>query len=186
MENASKALVIAGAILISILIIGLGVFIYNGAASTVKNANLHSQEAQAQNGQFETYFGTHVGASEVKQLLSLVRSNNITGSTSGEDKRIFINDYNSTEFSIKNGDYFTVEVKNDKAVEPSTEADQEPSPNTKAPNGDAGYYKNGFIRNISIKNNRNNAEIKPVGSSSGSGSGSGSGSSSGSGSGSGS
>ena len=30
MENASKALIIAGAILISILIIGLGVFIYQG------------------------------------------------------------------------------------------------------------------------------------------------------------
>ena len=29
MENASKALIIAGAILLSILIIGLGMFIYN-------------------------------------------------------------------------------------------------------------------------------------------------------------
>ena len=29
MENASKALIIAGAILISILIVGLGVIIYN-------------------------------------------------------------------------------------------------------------------------------------------------------------
>ena len=29
MENASKALIIAGAILLAILIIGLGMFIYN-------------------------------------------------------------------------------------------------------------------------------------------------------------
>ena len=57
MENASKALIIAGAILISILIIGLGVFIYNQAANTVGKANLGSQEAQAQNQQFEAYFG---------------------------------------------------------------------------------------------------------------------------------
>ena len=39
MENASKALIIAGAILISILIIGLGVFIYQQAQSTVSKAN---------------------------------------------------------------------------------------------------------------------------------------------------
>ena len=32
MENASKALIIAGAILISILIVGLGVIIYNNVA----------------------------------------------------------------------------------------------------------------------------------------------------------
>ena len=43
MENASKALIIAGAILISILIIGLGVFIYQQAQSTVSKANLNSQ-----------------------------------------------------------------------------------------------------------------------------------------------
>ncbi len=32
MENASKALIIAGAILISILIVGLGVIIYNNVS----------------------------------------------------------------------------------------------------------------------------------------------------------
>jgi len=33
MENASKALVIAGAVLISILIIGIGIAIYNNSGS---------------------------------------------------------------------------------------------------------------------------------------------------------
>lgn len=40
MENASKALIIAGAILLSILIIGLGMFIYQQASGAMGNANL--------------------------------------------------------------------------------------------------------------------------------------------------
>lgn len=149
MENASKALVIAGAILISILIIGLGVFIYNGAAGTVKKANLNSQEAQAQNNQFEAYFGSHVSATEVKQLLSLVRTNNITSDTNEEDKKIFINSKDSTVsgdsgigVDIKTGTYYVVEVMNDKAVAPGTDISD---------TNNQGYWNNGFIRNISIQ-----------------------------------
>lgn len=149
MENASKALVIAGAILISILIIGLGVFIYNGAAGTVKKANLNSQEAQAQNSQFEAYFGDHVSATEVKQLLSLIRSNNITSKANDEDKMVFVNGKYDTTFAVKTGDYYEVRVANEKAVAPSTEGDTEAG--SEAPSAE-GYYQNGYIRNISIQN----------------------------------
>ena len=90
MENASKALIIAGAILISILIIGLGVFIYQQAQSTVSKANLNSQEAQAQNQQFDNYFGDKVSAQEVKQLCTTVRSNNITGETGNDTKKVWL------------------------------------------------------------------------------------------------
>ena len=38
MENASKALIIAGAILLSILIIAIGMFIYNSASSTITDS----------------------------------------------------------------------------------------------------------------------------------------------------
>ena len=88
MENASKALIIAGAILISILIISLGVLVYNQASSTVNKANLNSQEAQAQNSKFESYFGTDVTATEVKNLLSEVRTNNLTASRNEESATI--------------------------------------------------------------------------------------------------
>ena len=40
MENASKALIIAGAILLSILIIGLGMYIYNMAADAITDTGL--------------------------------------------------------------------------------------------------------------------------------------------------
>ena len=104
MENASKALIIAGAILISILIIGLCVFIYQQAQSTVSKANLNSQEAQAQNQQFDNYFGDKVSAQEVKQLCTTVRSNNITGEGNaiithynmGKDIRRFIEQQGGT------------------------------------------------------------------------------------------
>ena len=88
MENASKALIIAGAILISILIISLGVLVYNQASSTVSKANLNSQEAQAQNSKFESYFGTDVTAQEVKNLLSEVRTNNLSASRNEESATI--------------------------------------------------------------------------------------------------
>ena len=57
MENASKALIIAGAILLSILIITLGLGVYNNASSSMKNASLDPQELQAHNSQFLAYEG---------------------------------------------------------------------------------------------------------------------------------
>ena len=40
MENATKALLIAAAILVAILIISLGLVVYNMAAETVQNVNM--------------------------------------------------------------------------------------------------------------------------------------------------
>ena len=45
MENASKALIIAGAILISILIVGLGVIIYNNVADIAGDTSGINQQA---------------------------------------------------------------------------------------------------------------------------------------------
>jgi len=75
MENASKALIIAGAILISILIIALGVFIYNNAANTVKSADMTEYEMQSFNDKFQKYEGTQTGSS-VKALIDTVKANN--------------------------------------------------------------------------------------------------------------
>ena len=45
MENASKALIIAGAILLAILLISLGIYIFTGAQDVTKNTGLQTQEA---------------------------------------------------------------------------------------------------------------------------------------------
>ena len=76
MENASKALIIAGAILLSILIISLGIMVYNNAQDTVGDANLDQQEIAAFNAQFTPYQGTSVSASQVNSLIQQVLAAN--------------------------------------------------------------------------------------------------------------
>ena len=56
MENASKALIIAGAILLSILIIGLGIFIFGQARNSLNSTNLSEYEIQVFNSKIENYF----------------------------------------------------------------------------------------------------------------------------------
>lgn len=77
MENASKALIIAGAILLSILIIALGVFVFNQAKSAMGNVNLSDQEIAAFNSKFDSYEGKQKG-SAVKSLVSAVKNYNKT------------------------------------------------------------------------------------------------------------
>ena len=76
MENASKALIIAGAILLAILIIGLGIFIYRQAANTVSDTGMDQLAIQQFNGQFENYIKDNVSGTTVKSLIQLVKTNN--------------------------------------------------------------------------------------------------------------
>lgn len=76
MENASKALIIAGAILLSILIIGLGMAIYQQASGAIGNANMDQQKIQAYNSEFASYEGTKSGT-QVRALLDIIRSHNL-------------------------------------------------------------------------------------------------------------
>ena len=75
MENASKALIIAGAILLSILIIGLGMYIYQQANSATQGTNLDPQKANAYNAEFLQYEGTRSGT-DVKALVSAIKNHN--------------------------------------------------------------------------------------------------------------
>ena len=77
METASKALIIAGAILLSILIIALGVFIFNQAKSSIGNTGLSDQEVAAFNSKFESYEGRQLGSS-VRSLVTQVNNYNRT------------------------------------------------------------------------------------------------------------
>ena len=56
MENASKALIIAGAILVSILIVSLGVLIFNNFSESAKDmANMDKEEIAAFNSKITPY-----------------------------------------------------------------------------------------------------------------------------------
>ena len=69
MENASKALIIAGAILLAILIISLGIMIYNQASGVVNNNAMSEVDISS--------FNQKRGA-QVNSLLSQIQTNNVT------------------------------------------------------------------------------------------------------------
>lgn len=78
MENASKALIIAGAILLAILIISLGIMIYNQAAGVVNNNAMSEVEISSFNQKFTQYEGTNVRGAQVNALLNQIQQNNVT------------------------------------------------------------------------------------------------------------
>lgn len=77
MENASKALIIAGAILLSIAIIGIGMSVFNGAQDAVNQANMDEATITTFNAKFSSYEGTNVKGSRVNNLLSTIAQNNL-------------------------------------------------------------------------------------------------------------
>lgn len=81
MENASKALIIAGAILLAILLISLGILIYNQAQDTVSNSGMDQAAISAFNNKFLKYEGTSQSGSVVKSLINEVIASNSDSST---------------------------------------------------------------------------------------------------------
>lgn len=96
MENASKALLIAGAILVCILLIGIGMLVYQSAQGTISEAvsQMNSQEKEAFNSQFSQYAGNNRSGSQVKALLQKVSSNNVTNE--GVDGKVVSVSFDST------------------------------------------------------------------------------------------
>ena len=76
MENASKALIIAGAILLSILIIAIGMYIYNSSQNSIATAGsqISSQEVQSFNQTWQMHEGEQTGTN-VKSLISKLSAN---------------------------------------------------------------------------------------------------------------
>ena len=83
MENASKALIIAGAILLSILIISLGIMIFNQASGVVNNNSMSEVEISAFNQKFTQYEGSNVRGTQVNAMMNALVQNNIANQ---EDK----------------------------------------------------------------------------------------------------
>jgi len=77
MENASKALIIAGAILISILLISVGIIIMNAINDPVSRAgdSAASQAIDIFNNQFSTFAGTQ-SATTIKTLVAKINASN--------------------------------------------------------------------------------------------------------------
>ena len=121
MENASKALIIAGAILISILLISVGVLVMNSTGSMTDEVGRTSDTMAIQtfNSNFTTYEGTNVTASQAKSLISLIRSSNASNghgnkgiNTVGtDDKYVYLDSTGIiSTTNLKINETYTVEV----------------------------------------------------------------------------
>ena len=111
MENASKALIIAGAILLSILLISLGIFVFTQAQDTLGSINLDEQEVLAFNNKFLAYEG-NIRGSQLKQLFNLVDSNNASANAEGATEKV-IEITGVTESAIKTGTTYSVKMERD-------------------------------------------------------------------------
>ena len=89
MENASKALIIAGAILLSIVIISLGLVVIQNTRGTINNANVDKQAAQTFNDQWEQYRGSGKTASDIVRMFQEVIASNGAETKNGTNR--FVN-----------------------------------------------------------------------------------------------
>lgn len=76
MENASKALIIAGAILLAILLISMGMLVLNKATGILDNDQLDEAAVTTFNQRFTKYAGDKVKGSNVRSLMSEVAAYN--------------------------------------------------------------------------------------------------------------
>ena len=90
MENASKALIIAGAILLSILLIGLGMMVYSKAKGTLDDTGIDDVAVQTFNSKFSDYEGTNVSGASVNALLTTIVNNNRTYSGNDTSKQVTV------------------------------------------------------------------------------------------------
>lgn len=107
MENASKALIIAGSILIALLLVSVGIMLFNGSTGLFNSAKskMTDQEKSLFNSTFTAYEGKNISGTSVKELLRTVVVNN-------DDKE------NNPHITINGNDSFTqtsigsTEIKN--------------------------------------------------------------------------
>lgn len=115
MENATKALMIAGAVLLAIAIISVGMAIYNSGKDTIDQGmrGLDQATISAFNSDYEGYEGTQKG-SKIKSLITAVINNNIANKEDNPEKVITLNNYTesadltSYRTTIKTGQEYIV------------------------------------------------------------------------------
>mgnify|MGYP004662379515 CR=1 FL=1 len=99
MENASKALIIAGAILLSILLITLGIIVYRQAAGVMDNNAMDETAVTTFNEKFQQYAGENVRGTQVNSLLNTVKQNNLSNSGDSSKQVTVTYDANGSNWS---------------------------------------------------------------------------------------
>ena len=149
MENASKALIIAGAILLSILLISLGIVIFTQARDVVNGSGMTQSQLQQFNAKFLQYEGTRKG-SEIRSMVQEVMINN-NSSEASDETRVSINVVNPAANDIT----LDADAKADSTVTLSADANQTPSYKSAFKNTKTYIvtprYKNGRVVLLEVK-----------------------------------
>ena len=137
MENASKALIIAGAILISILLISVGIIVMNSINDPIDQAGgqAKGQAVEMFNSKFTGYAGDQK-SSAVKALMTSIQSSN------GTDK--------AHEISAKVGKSSTMGVTGTTASTANIATIQANLNSQKTYNIQFGYDGDGYINSVTV------------------------------------
>lgn len=115
MENASKALLMAAGVLVGVLIISVGVALFNSFAGSSKNiiTKLEEKDISEFNNNFLKYYGENieVTAHDVITIANTAKQSN------KEQELENMTSYND------NSNYIQIQVKNDTNFEKKTESD---------------------------------------------------------------
>lgn len=116
MENASKALIMAGSILIAIMIISLGIIMFNRFGNSAKKmANMDKQEIAAFNSKITPYLGNNISGTQVNTLLQYCLSVNMSAKNDGNTyQAITVNVDGSTYLNKDSTSYTRLETGSDK------------------------------------------------------------------------
>lgn len=103
MENATKALLIAAAVLVAILIISFGLVIYNKSTTATDSADLTATQIQAQNEKFAKYERDNQRGSVVNALLETALTNNTTATSEGAKVKVAMDGTNGAVLVATDG-----------------------------------------------------------------------------------
>ena len=143
MENASKALIIAGAILLSILLISLGIMIFSQAQDTVSNSGMKQAEITAFNNKFTKYEGIQKGSVVRAMVQEIIASN-------ADDNNISANRIVYMMYTPKGGGergmVSSSNIENSKSYDVSISTYYDTSKNV----DNSTQYNNGCVKTIKI------------------------------------
>ena len=139
MENASKALLIAAAILLAIILISLGIYIINQGSDLIRNNGMSQAQKTSFNQRFTQYEGDQKG-SGVRSLIQEVVA--ADSDENNQDAGIFITVTGPGGVAIVSGD----------AQSGPTTSSTSVIKNTKTYTVEIGYGTNGFVNSVTINN----------------------------------
>ena len=121
MENATKALLIAAAILIAIILISLGIAVVQKGSNALEQADLSDTEKQSYNMKWQNYESSNASVTEVNNLLATVLNHNVNEKAEGTNRYITasggsittVNNSSKSYVKVTGSDHYTIKCELD-------------------------------------------------------------------------